>query len=37
MMAGVQRRPAWAWEDPDLEPLRTDPRFVEIVGQRPVT
>ena len=26
---------AWAWDDSDLEPLRTDPRFIEIVGQRP--
>jgi hypothetical protein len=30
-------RPAWTWKDPDLEPLHTAPRFVEIVGQRPVT
>jgi hypothetical protein len=25
---------AWAWKDPDLEPLREDPRFHEIVGPR---
>jgi hypothetical protein len=26
---------AWAWEDPDLEWLRDDPRFTEIVGPKP--
>jgi len=26
---------AWAWDDPDLELLRSDPRFVEIVGPKP--
>jgi tetratricopeptide (TPR) repeat protein len=34
----VQRdgfNPAWAWEDPDLEWIRNDPRFVEIVGPKP--
>jgi tetratricopeptide (TPR) repeat protein len=25
----------WAWEDPDLQFLRDDPRFAEIVGARP--
>jgi len=25
----------WAWQDPDLQFLRDDPRFVEIVGPRP--
>ena len=25
----------WAWEDPDLQWLRNDPRFVEIVGIKP--
>ncbi len=25
----------WAWNDPDLECLRGDPRFVEIVGPEP--
>lgn len=24
----------WAWEDPDLQWIRTDPRFTEIVGER---
>jgi tetratricopeptide (TPR) repeat protein len=27
--------PAWAWEDPDLQWIRNDPRFVEIVGPKP--
>lgn len=27
--------PRWAWEDPDLEWIRSDPRFVEIVGSKP--
>jgi tetratricopeptide (TPR) repeat protein len=27
--------PAWAWEDPDLQWIRDDPRFVEIVGPKP--
>ncbi|GAB1470808.1 hypothetical protein MASR2M66_16860 [Chloroflexota bacterium] len=27
--------PAWAWEDPDLENIRNDPRFVQIVGPKP--
>ncbi len=27
--------PAWAWEDPDLQWIRDDPRFAEIVGPRP--
>ena len=27
--------PSWAWEDPDLEWIRNDPRFLEIVGPRP--
>lgn len=25
----------WAWEDPDLQWLRDDPRFAEIVGKKP--
>ena len=25
----------WAWEDPDLQFIRDDPRFAEIVGPRP--
>ena len=25
----------WAWEDPDLQWIRDDPRFVEIVGSKP--
>jgi hypothetical protein len=25
----------WAWEDPDLQWMRDDPRFVEIVGVKP--
>jgi Flp pilus assembly protein TadD len=25
----------WAWEDPDLEWIRDDPRFIEIVGPKP--
>jgi tetratricopeptide (TPR) repeat protein len=27
--------PTWAWEDPDFQWLRDDPRFVEIVGAKP--
>ena len=27
--------PAWAWEDPDLQWIRDDPMFVEIVGPKP--
>ncbi|MCK6585768.1 MAG: tetratricopeptide repeat protein [Anaerolineales bacterium] len=27
--------PKWAWEDPDLQWIRNDPRFTEIVGQKP--
>jgi tetratricopeptide (TPR) repeat protein len=27
--------PAWAWKDPDLQWIRDDPRFAEIVGPRP--
>jgi hypothetical protein len=27
--------PAWAWDDPDLQWIRDDPRFTEIVGTRP--
>jgi tetratricopeptide (TPR) repeat protein len=27
--------PAWAWDDPDLQWIRDDPRFTEIVGPRP--
>lgn len=26
---------AWAWEDPDLQWIRDDPRFLEIVGPKP--
>ena len=26
---------AEAWKEPDFEPLRADPRFVEIVGPPP--
>jgi tetratricopeptide (TPR) repeat protein len=26
----------WTWEDPDLQWLRDDPRFLEIVGPKPV-
>jgi tetratricopeptide (TPR) repeat protein len=26
---------SWAWEDPDLQWIRDDPRFVEIVGPKP--
>ncbi|MBI5301499.1 MAG: hypothetical protein HY868_05125 [Chloroflexi bacterium] len=26
---------AWAWRDPDLEEMRYDPRFEQIVGARP--
>jgi tetratricopeptide (TPR) repeat protein len=25
---------SWAWKDPDLAPLREDPRFVKIVGRK---
>ena len=35
---GVQKEyfnPAWAWEDPDLQWIRDDPRFIEIVGPKP--
>ena len=28
---------SWAWVDPDLQWIRGDPRFIEIVGQRPDT
>jgi hypothetical protein len=28
--------PAWAWDDPDLQWIRDDPRFTKIVGPRPV-
>jgi tetratricopeptide (TPR) repeat protein len=27
--------PKWAWEDPDLQWIRGDPRFAEIVGPKP--
>ncbi len=27
--------PAWAWEDPDLQWIRTDPRFTKIAGPKP--
>ncbi len=27
--------PAWAWEDPDLQWIRNDPRFAKIVGPKP--
>ncbi len=27
--------PAWAWQDPDLQWIRDDPRFREIVGTKP--
>jgi len=27
--------PLWAWGDPDLEWIRDDPRFIEIVGPKP--
>lgn len=27
--------PKWAWEDPDLQWIRNDTRFVEIVGRKP--
>ncbi|MBI5935988.1 MAG: tetratricopeptide repeat protein, partial [Chloroflexi bacterium] len=27
--------PAWAWQDPDLQWIRDDPRFAEIVGKKP--
>lgn len=27
--------PTWAWEDPDLQWIRDDPRFIEIVGPKP--
>jgi tetratricopeptide (TPR) repeat protein len=28
--------PLWAWEDPDLQWIRGDPRFVQIVGPKPI-
>lgn len=28
---------SWAWEDPDLQWLRDDPRFLEIVGPQPAS
>ncbi len=27
--------PVWAWDDPDLQWIRDDPRFTEIVGAKP--
>lgn len=27
--------PPWAWDDPDLQWIRDDPRFIEIVGPKP--
>ena len=27
--------PAWAWDDPDLQWIRSDPRFTKIVGPKP--
>ena len=27
--------PGWAWQDPDFQWIRNDPRFVEIVGPKP--
>jgi len=27
--------PKWAWEDPDLQWLQNDPRFVKVVGAKP--
>ena len=27
--------PAWAWDDPDLQWIRDDPRFIEIAGPKP--
>jgi tetratricopeptide (TPR) repeat protein len=27
--------PAWAWEDPDLQWIRNNPRFTKIVGSKP--
>ncbi|MBE0681344.1 MAG: tetratricopeptide repeat protein [Anaerolineales bacterium] len=27
--------PSWAWEDPDLQWIRNDPRFTKIVGAKP--
>lgn len=27
--------PGWAWDDPDLQWIRNDPRFTEIVGAKP--
>lgn len=27
--------PKWTWEDPDLQWIRNDPRFTEIVGAKP--
>jgi tetratricopeptide (TPR) repeat protein len=32
---GEQFNPSWAWDDPDLQWIRDDPRFTEIVGPRP--
>ncbi len=29
--------PIWAWEDPDLQWIRNDPRFEKIVGEKPST
>lgn len=29
-----QFNPVWAWDDPDLQWIRDDPRFTEIVGPR---
>jgi len=26
---------SWAWKDPDLEPIRDDPRFMKLVGRKP--
>jgi tetratricopeptide (TPR) repeat protein len=27
--------PTWAWQDPDLQWIRDDPRFIQIVGPKP--
>jgi|GEM_PF-1601834 len=27
--------PAWAWKDPDLQWIRSDPRFEQMVGKKP--
>jgi len=38
LQRAVQRErfnPAWAWDDPDLQWIRDDPRFTKIVGPRP--